>query len=37
MIFHENCLPADDFHEIFALFVIFEKAANYRLALRAKA
>ena len=28
MIFHENRLPADDSHEIHALFAIFEKAAK---------
>ena len=38
MIFHKNRLPANDSHEMSALFVIFEKqhslklssAANYR-------
>ena len=30
MIFHENCLPADDSHEISCLiFFFFEKAAKY--------
>ena len=37
MIFHENCLPADNSHEILclmkyhALFVIFEKQQNLKL------
>ena len=29
MLFHENCLPADNSHEIACLFVIFEKAAKF--------
>ena len=44
MIFHENCLPTDNSHEVQTLFVIFEKgqnlklstAANYSGALRVK-
>ena len=28
MIFRENRLPADDSHEIYALFVIFEKSSK---------
>ena len=31
MIFHENCLPADNSHKISCLIVIFEKAANLKL------
>ena len=29
MIFHENCLPADDSHEISCLICYFEKAAKF--------
>ena len=44
MIFHENRLPADDSHALFALFVILKKkknlklssAANYRWRFRVK-
>ena len=32
MIFYENCLPADNSHEISCLnFVIFEKAAKFEI------
>ena len=31
MLFHENRLPADDSHETSCLFVVFEKAANFKL------
>ena len=33
MIFHENCLPADDSHEI---FVIFEKAEKFAIVVCCK-
>ena len=29
MIFHENCLPADNSHEISCLICSFEKAAKF--------
>ena len=32
MMFHENCLPADDSHEISCLFLLFlEKAAKFEM------
>ena len=31
MIFHENCLPADDSHEISCLICFFEKRQNLKL------
>ena len=31
MILHENCLPADDSHEISCLICYFEKAENLTL------
>ena len=36
MIFHENRLLADDSHEISCFFVIFEKAANFEIAICCK-
>ena len=30
MVFHENCLPADNYHEISCLFVIFEKGQKLK-------
>ena len=31
MIFHENCLPADNSHEISCLICCFEKAAKFEI------
>ena len=36
MIFHENRLPADDSHVCHALFVIFEKAAKFKIVVCCK-
>ena len=35
MIFHENCLPTDNSHEVQTLFVIFEKGQNLKLSTAA--